>query len=125
MYAGCLAFSPLALAQEALPDRQVITPTRAPGATFNSLNSGLADFPDFTAGQGVTTVVLALEELKVLNPNLAFVGQPAQALRRRGHGQTHPRWPSCGWVRLSQSQVTVTRPPAREAENKCQPAYRR
>src|SRR5215813_3290489 len=49
--------SALAMAQEALPDGQVITPTAAPGAAFNSLNPGLADFPDFTAGQAVTTAI--------------------------------------------------------------------
>jgi YVTN family beta-propeller protein len=45
------------MAQETLPDGQVITPTAAPGAAFNSLNPGLADFPDFTAGQAVTTAI--------------------------------------------------------------------
>jgi YVTN family beta-propeller protein len=48
--------SPLAPAQEALPDGQAVTPTAAPGATFQSLNPGLADFPQFTAGQAVTTI---------------------------------------------------------------------
>ena len=49
--------STLAMAQEALPDGQSITPTAAPGAIFSSLNPGLTDYPDFTAGQAVTSVV--------------------------------------------------------------------
>jgi YVTN family beta-propeller protein len=47
----------LSLAQEALPDGQSITPTAAPGAVFSSLNPGLADYPDFTAGQAVTSTL--------------------------------------------------------------------
>jgi YVTN family beta-propeller protein len=46
-----------ATAQEALPDGQSVTPTAAPGAVFTSLNPGLADYPKFTAGQAVTSVV--------------------------------------------------------------------
>lgn len=42
---------------EDLPDGQTITPTAAPGSTFSALNPGLADFPDFVAGQAVTTAV--------------------------------------------------------------------
>jgi len=49
--------STLAVAQDALPDGQSITPTAAPGAIFSSLNPGLTDYPDFTAGQAVTSVV--------------------------------------------------------------------
>jgi DNA-binding beta-propeller fold protein YncE len=49
--------STAAIAQQTLPDGQVITPTAAPGAVFSSLNPGLADFPNFTAGQAVTTAV--------------------------------------------------------------------
>jgi hypothetical protein len=45
------------MAQEALPNGQSITPTAAPGAIFNPLNPGLTDYPDFTAGQAVTTAV--------------------------------------------------------------------
>ena len=45
------------VAQEVLPDGQSITPTAAPGAIFISLNPGLADYPDFTAGQAVTSAV--------------------------------------------------------------------
>jgi YVTN family beta-propeller protein len=56
--AGLLAgASTLAMAQEALPDGQLITPTAAPGAIFESLNPGLTDYPEFTAGQAVTSVV--------------------------------------------------------------------
>jgi YVTN family beta-propeller protein len=56
--ASCLSVaSASAVAQEALPDGQSITPTAAPGAIFTSLNPGLADYPKFTAGQAVTTVV--------------------------------------------------------------------
>ena len=47
----------LSLAQEALPDGQSITPTAAPGAVFSLLNPGLADYPDFTAGQAVTSIL--------------------------------------------------------------------
>ena len=49
--------SSLAVAEEALPTGQLITPTAAPGAVFTSLNPGLTDYPDFTAGQAVTSVV--------------------------------------------------------------------
>ena len=51
---GAATFS---MAQEVLPDGQSITPTAAPGAVFSSLNPGLADHPDFTAGQAVTSAV--------------------------------------------------------------------
>jgi len=47
----------LSLAQEALPDGQSITPAAAPGAVFSPLNPGLADYPDFTAGQAVTSTL--------------------------------------------------------------------
>src|SRR6516164_11777205 len=47
----------VAVAEEALPTGQSITPTAAPGAIFSSLNPGLTDYPDFTAGQAVTSVV--------------------------------------------------------------------
>ena len=58
LLAGLLtAVSTLATAQEALPDGQSITPTAAPGAVFSLLNPGLADYPDFTAGQAVTSTV--------------------------------------------------------------------
>jgi len=57
-FAGLLSVaSASALAQEVLPDGQSITPRAAPGATFVSLNPGLVDYPDFTAGQAVTTAV--------------------------------------------------------------------
>jgi YVTN family beta-propeller protein len=46
-----------AMAQDALPDGQSVTPTAAPGAVFTALNPHLADYPKFTAGQAVTTVV--------------------------------------------------------------------
>lgn len=36
---------------------QIITPTVAPGAQFGPLNPGLAQFPNYTAGQAVSTVV--------------------------------------------------------------------
>jgi len=49
--------SPLAAAEETLPTGQSITPTAGPGAVFNSLNPGLTDYPDFTAGQAVSSVV--------------------------------------------------------------------
>jgi len=47
----------VAVAEEALPTGQSVTPTAAPGAIFNSLNPGLTDYPDFTAGQAVTSAV--------------------------------------------------------------------
>ena len=57
-FAGLLSVaSASAVAHEVLPDGQSITPKAAPGATFISLNPGLADYPDFTAGQAVTTAV--------------------------------------------------------------------
>jgi DNA-binding beta-propeller fold protein YncE len=40
-----------------LPTGVRITPTAAPGATFGPLNPGLAAFPNFTAGQAVTTAL--------------------------------------------------------------------
>ena len=49
--------SPMAVAQETLPTGQSITPTAAPGAIFTSLNPGLTDYPDFTAGQAVSSVI--------------------------------------------------------------------
>jgi DNA-binding beta-propeller fold protein YncE len=62
MMHGCIAallhgVSALALAQEIVPTGQQITPTAAPGSSFNQLNPGLADFPAFTVGQLVSTVV--------------------------------------------------------------------
>ena len=40
---------------EVLPTGVAITPGAAPGAVFESLNPGLANFPDFVAGQAVST----------------------------------------------------------------------
>jgi hypothetical protein len=51
----------LSLAQEALPDGQFITPIAAPAAVFSALNPGLADYPDFTAGQAVTSTLSPME----------------------------------------------------------------
>jgi YVTN family beta-propeller protein len=42
---------------ELLATGQTITPTAAPGSTFQPLNPGLTDFPSYTVGQAVTTVV--------------------------------------------------------------------
>src|SRR5215472_9702224 len=57
-FAGLLSgAAAIAVAQEVLPTGQSITPTAAPGAIFNSLNPGLTDYPDFTAGQAVTSAV--------------------------------------------------------------------
>lgn len=59
----CLAIAlfaivaPIALvAQQQLPNGQVITPTAASGATLQALNPHLDKLPFFTAGQAVTTV---------------------------------------------------------------------
>src|SRR5258708_4885485 len=41
--------------QEAVPTGKVVTPTAAKGSTFHRLNPGLAAFPNFVAGQAVTT----------------------------------------------------------------------
>jgi DNA-binding beta-propeller fold protein YncE len=41
---------------EMLPTGQTITPLAAPGTRLNWLNPGLADFPTFVAGGGITTV---------------------------------------------------------------------
>jgi hypothetical protein len=54
------AVSKVSMAQEALPDSQFITPTATPGAVFGALNPGLADYPDFTAGQAVTSTLSPL-----------------------------------------------------------------
>jgi hypothetical protein len=40
-----------------IPTSQFITPTAAPGSTFQPLNPHLPQLPDFTAGQAVTSVV--------------------------------------------------------------------
>ncbi len=40
-----------------LPTGQTLTPSAAPGSTFQPLNPGLTDFPAFTVGQAVSTVV--------------------------------------------------------------------
>lgn len=40
---------------EVLPTGMTITPTAAPGAIFETLNPNLPNFPDFVAGQAVTT----------------------------------------------------------------------
>jgi hypothetical protein len=51
LLAGLLSgASPLAAGQEVLSTDQSLTSTTAPGAIFSSLNPGLADYPDFTAG---------------------------------------------------------------------------
>jgi hypothetical protein len=40
-----------------LPTGQLITPTAAPDSTFELLNPGLPDFPDFVASNALTTVI--------------------------------------------------------------------
>src|SRR5271157_4581355 len=40
-----------------LPTGKRITPWAAPGAHFETLNPGLADFPSFLAGQAISTAV--------------------------------------------------------------------
>jgi YVTN family beta-propeller protein len=40
-----------------LPTGKRVTPTAAPGAHFQALNPGLREFPDFVAGQAITTAV--------------------------------------------------------------------
>jgi YVTN family beta-propeller protein len=40
-----------------VPSGQVVTPLAPTGAVFNRLNPGLADFPNYTAGQAVKTVI--------------------------------------------------------------------
>lgn len=42
---------------EAVPTGKRITPTAAPGSTFQPLNPGLASFPTFVVGQAVSTAV--------------------------------------------------------------------
>jgi DNA-binding beta-propeller fold protein YncE len=42
---------------EVLPTGQTISPLAAPGAHLDWLNPGLADFPHFVAGGGITTVI--------------------------------------------------------------------
>ncbi|HKI74885.1 MAG TPA: beta-propeller fold lactonase family protein, partial [Pseudomonadales bacterium] len=56
------AWMVLAIATECLAEvipntGQVITPLAPAGAHFDALNPGLKDFPDYTAGQAVTTAV--------------------------------------------------------------------
>jgi YVTN family beta-propeller protein len=58
LLAGLLSGTSLSAGgQEILPTGQSITPTAAPGSIFSSLNPGLPDYPDFTAGQAVTSAV--------------------------------------------------------------------
>ncbi|HZC35724.1 MAG TPA: bifunctional YncE family protein/alkaline phosphatase family protein, partial [Chthoniobacterales bacterium] len=45
------------LQSEILPTGQSITPLAAPGAHLDWLNPGLADFPKFVSGGGITTVI--------------------------------------------------------------------
>src|ERR1700756_3865655 len=40
-----------------LPTGQTITPTAAPGSTFQPLKPGLADNPDYAVGQAVSEVL--------------------------------------------------------------------
>ncbi len=40
-----------------VPSGQLITPTAAPGSVFQSLNPGLADHPDYRAGQAIKTAL--------------------------------------------------------------------
>src|ERR1700734_2450430 len=42
---------------EQMPSGQYITPMAPKGATFSKLNPGLKDFPDYTVGQAVKTVI--------------------------------------------------------------------
>jgi DNA-binding beta-propeller fold protein YncE len=46
-----------AVESEVLPTGQTISPLAAPGAHLDWLNPGLADFPAFVAGGGITTVI--------------------------------------------------------------------
>lgn len=59
--AGALPFGgPVALADTAptlLVTGQTITPTAAPGALFQTLNPGLANYPNYRAGQAVKTAI--------------------------------------------------------------------
>lgn len=57
--AGLLAGAVMAASTDpvAIPTGQRITPLAAPGAVFTQLNPGLADLPNFTAGQAVTSAV--------------------------------------------------------------------
>ena len=58
LLAGLLSGASLSAAgQDALPTGQSITPTAAPGVIFSALNPGLADNPEFTAGQAVTSAI--------------------------------------------------------------------
>jgi DNA-binding beta-propeller fold protein YncE len=43
--------------QEVVPTGKTITPAATPGSTFQRLNPGLAQFPNFVVGQAVTTAV--------------------------------------------------------------------
>ena len=42
---------------QVLPTNQRITPLAAPGATLNELRPGLSEFPSYTAGGAMTTVI--------------------------------------------------------------------
>ncbi|HET9378574.1 MAG TPA: bifunctional YncE family protein/alkaline phosphatase family protein [Chthoniobacterales bacterium] len=46
-----------AMQSEVLPTGQTISPLAVPGAHLDWLNPGLADFPTFVAGGGITTVI--------------------------------------------------------------------
>src|SRR5271170_3850281 len=63
LVAGVLTLSPFAFPQlnsgqpQILSTNQTITPLAPRGATYQALNPGVAEAPDYTVGQAVTTVV--------------------------------------------------------------------
>jgi DNA-binding beta-propeller fold protein YncE len=54
--AGCLSGA-AAHAQTLVPSGQSITPTAAPGSVFQDLNPGLANYPNYRAGQAIKTAL--------------------------------------------------------------------
>src|SRR5260221_4625195 len=68
---------------EVLPTGQTISPLAAPGAHLDWLNPGLADFPAFVAGGGITTAVRP-DQLTLLDLTnwCNFLGE--NGMQRRG-----------------------------------------
>lgn len=54
---AAVLFSGMAYAQWIPNTGQTITPTAPAGSRYELLNPGLADFPNFVAGQAATTLV--------------------------------------------------------------------
>src|SRR5258708_11621913 len=131
---------------EVLPTGQTISPLAAPGAHLDWLNPGLADFPAFVAGGGITTVtspdqqtLLALTSVhnvlsrkrKMPGSTFLFLTSPAprQCKNKRCRCRTHlPESLSIQTGRSSMLAVermtTSTRSPCKPTVPGAKPALR-